>query len=206
MPSQTFDTIGTFPIPTGVTSLNIVGWGAGGDGAPGSIMDPDGGAGGGSGARAEVTSLSVSDTDPDLSIDIQNPPATTTVTTGGGSPVTVLLATDGTDASGTTPGTGGAASGCIGDIKTSGANGNAPSGTDGGAGGSAPSGGAGGAGGTSASPNGGDGVRPGGGGGGGSSVGSGTGGTKALGRVIITWTEPATTNPGLLLLLLTNQI
>ncbi|MGO4822428.1 MULTISPECIES: LamG-like jellyroll fold domain-containing protein [unclassified Flavobacterium] len=205
---QTFNTSGSFTVPTGITSITIETWGAGGKGGTRTTNGGSGGGGGGAYARKTMT---------------VTPGTAYTVTVGAGSTsnadggdswfnnLTTVLAKGGRSVTenNSSGAAGGDATSCVGDFAFSGGNGaNASASKSGGGGGSsagnntkgvnslnasgaiAPIGG--GNGGNARSVNDGNGTigsSPGGGGGGAYRVSSGTrnGGFGANGRVVVTW-------------------
>jgi hypothetical protein len=180
--SQTFNSSGTYTVPTGYTaSVILEAWGAGGGG--GSNTSGAKGGGGGGAYVSSTTTLTAGS-------------YTVTVGTGGGagaaggnsSFTTIVIAEGGGSTTTGTGGAGGTTAGSTGTTKVAGTAGANNSGNDGGAGGAgANGGGAGGTGGTGNSTNATNGTQPGGGGGGkggpGNSTSSGNGGA---GRVVVT--------------------
>ena len=78
MPTQTFNSSGTFNVPSGVTTLACQAWGEGGNGKSEPSSGSNGGGGGGGGEFAEEASLSVTSG------------GTLTVTIGTGGTVTAI--------------------------------------------------------------------------------------------------------------------
>lgn len=190
MPTQTFTSSGTWTCPTGVTSVQVECWGAGGNGGafvPAIPDDPGtkanefqpaiSGYGGGGGAFAKTVAVTVV---PATVYTIQ-------VATGGAGNETwfkdssTVKAVSGSNGAAASAGAGGLAANCIGvDVRTSGGDG---SGLIGGTGGN---GGAGGGDHT-------NGTAPG-GAGGGDDTGGGHG-LGANGKVVLTWSDPAPPPP-----------
>ena len=217
--SQTFTTAGanTFTVPAGVTSVTVEAWGGGGKGA--SVYTNGtayAGGGGGGGAYSKTISIAVT---PGATVNLNVGAGSTTTAAGGDSwfiNSTTILAKGGNSVADliSTGGAGGLASASIGTTKYNGGNGatgvvgsysggggsSAGTGTVGNNGssqtaGSAPAGGS--AGGNGITGNG-DGFSATGFGGGGGGAKKGTGGASfdggngANGKIIITWTVPAT--------------
>lgn len=218
MTTETFDTSTTWLCPAGVFSVQAeaVGGGAGGNGRAAPAVSFIGGAGGGGPAYAKTNAVPVvpgntytitvgaagtagaagdnkglSGGDSWFSNTGVAPTSTAEgcLAKGGVGPATIAAG-----------GVGGAAASCIGDTKTSGQNGgNAGLGVPGGKGGdgAAPLGGPGGAATTTQPQAGNPGTAPGGAGGGACATpgNARAGGPGAAGRVVLTYTLPAT-NPG----------
>jgi hypothetical protein len=187
MPTQTFNASDTWTAPDGVTLVQVECWGPGGNGGtfvpaipddPGTKEDESvpaiNGFGGGGGAYAKANAAVVVPSNVyTINVGTPNVSDTSFFLTGPGD--TAALAKRGSNGVSGAAGAGGQASGCIGDVVTSGANG---SGLTGGA---SPNGGAGGAVHT-------NGTAPGGGGGGANTTASP--GTGAAGRITLTWEDP----------------
>ena len=181
MPTQTFNTSGTWQSPAGVTEVVAECWGGGGAGD----IFADGGAGGGAYARKTLTVV---------------PLDTYTVTVGAGGEVagqggsswfisdTDVLA-NGAASALFGPSTGGSEGSSIGDFKFSGGDGDAAGGGGGSAFSNAPGGNGSGTTGGQGEGDGGNLGQPGQAPGGGS---GGNGGDGAAGRVVLTWTAAAT--------------
>jgi trimeric autotransporter adhesin len=212
---QTFTSTSTFTVPAGVTSVTVEAWGGGGAGGSRSGLAGSSGGGGG-GAYAQST-IAVT---PGSTYTVTVGTGSTSASAGGDSWFinnTTLLAKGGNSVpnNSSTGATGGASGACIGTFVFSGGDGsNGVSGTGGGGGGSsagtaangatavnstagatAPSGGGnGGNGKTGGGGAGGAGSLSGGGGGGAYTTGNGNQsvGPGANGKVIISWTAPAT--------------
>lgn len=201
---------GAWIAPDGISLVDIIAWGPGGNGGTG-VANSFGGGGGGGGARAASTDVAVT---PGASYSV-------TVGTGGSGTSTTfpgdsenVVADAGNNGGNFTAGTGGSTAASTGDTKTAGGGGgtgestsNGDGGGGGGGSGSAGvagvSGGSGGAGGNGGGAGGHGGIYsggttavagtvPGGGGGGGhnSGIGSKSGAAGARGEVQITWTYP----------------
>lgn len=190
MPTQTFLTSGTWTCPTGVTSVQVECWGAGGNGGtfvPAVPDDPStktnefqpsiSGYGGGGGAYARTDAVTV----------VPGTVYTIQVATGGAVNESwfnnsgTVKAVSGSNGAPVSAGAGGLAANCIGVNATAG--GNNGSGLSGG---TCANGGAGGGDHTNGS-------APG-GGGGGDDTGGGHG-TGANGKVLLTWSDPAPPPP-----------
>ncbi len=180
--SQTFNSSGSYIIPTGYTAnITIQAWGAGGGGGSNTA----GAKGGGSGGSYASSTFTLG-------------AGTYTVTVGTGGTVgnnggnsnfsNIVIAEGGGAAIGTSGGVCGTSSGSTGTIIISAANGSSANGNDGGAGSTAPnSGGSGGIAGLANNGSGLNGASPGGGGGGKAGPGNnGTSGSGGNGRVIVT--------------------
>lgn len=191
--SATFNSgSGSWTVPTGVTSVVIECWGAGGGGSGGGANFLESGAGGGGGAYLLKTQAVTPGDSVAYSVGAIGTGGTSgwNIGTNGGDSTctTYSLTAGGGKASVTLPtnaGVGGTATG--GDTNTSGTNGTAGGSPANGTGGAGANGGAGG------TASGEAGTAPGGGGAGGTDLGPNAGGNGAAGRVSFTYTVTTVT-------------